>query len=1024
MTNNNVELSLKITADSDGARENINALSDAVKSASKQATENNTHSLSAQNELLAAQNRAIAATYAAMKAEEKRASTFEASQKAALNEAKATEKLHNELDQLLGSIDPVIKKLSELDAKEEKLRKTYKSGAIDKETFDDFFGKINDQREAVGNVEKLSAHTKNLGLNSQTARREMFSMFRGLRSGNLSLVGNNLFQLGNITGKLPPLFSLTTLSFVALGAAAYSFSKVISSIITEQDKFNKSLISTGSYAGTTTAGLESISKTVGEINHNYSETRSVIAELAESGQLSADSIQNISTASAYMSAVTGKSAKESIASFKGIQDSVSNWALDTNKQYHFLDLATYNRIAALETQGKTEEAIAIATGKYADEMKTRANRMKEELNWLESAWEGFKTSVSEAANGIKSDFKALLGLSDINEKIANLEKLKTQIEGIKTASGQMRMSMAVSKWSKSDEEELTKLKEKKRLLEAEARLESEKAKIQASSINAQKELDAFWKSNSSEIDKQKESVEKIRKEYEALWKTVEGRKSLELKGVSSSDGKTFQGGQFDADVKSITDKEIKQYNQELSKTLAMGKEKSTLEKTEFEISQGRYQNASKGEKEIALALAKQVDALKSKKELQDRIAANNKANLELQKQLQQLLVGTNVNDQIVDDWYDNLLRQFKKSGNNKGIDLIDELLPLKKAQSNLTQITNQIQKVKDEQLAKEQSIQAQAATGLITQIEAQSQLVELHKETGRELESYLPALEEIATMPGEVGRDGQKAVAALSLEVANLNKTTDALTNAFRNGLQDGISSSLKSLADGTQDLNEALRNLTLSIVNSMADVAAQGLSSLAMDGLDNLTGSGGETAASVAGATEMGTAITTASTVGAGEFATTLGTAFTLGAELMSTAITTASAGSAGAGAAAAAFATGGFVSGAGTGTSDSIPARLSNGEYVINAAAVRRIGVPYLHQINRRQIKPFSTGGFAGRAPKLPDTDKNAVQSSGSTNIQQTLVLDAGEVLDVGLKSVAGARALMTVIRANAPTIKQMLG
>ena len=55
---------------------------------------------------------------------------------------------------------------------------------------------------------------------------------------------------------------------------------------------------------------------------------------------------------------------------------------------------------------------------------------------------------------------------------------------------------------------------------------------------------------------------------------------------------------------------------------------------------------------------------------------------------------------------------------------------------------------------------------------------------------------------------------------------------------------------------------------------------------------------------------------------------------------------------------ASGGPVFGAGTGTSDSIPAMLSNGEYVINAKAVRRIGLPLLNALNNG----YASGGFIG--------------------------------------------------------------
>lgn len=54
---------------------------------------------------------------------------------------------------------------------------------------------------------------------------------------------------------------------------------------------------------------------------------------------------------------------------------------------------------------------------------------------------------------------------------------------------------------------------------------------------------------------------------------------------------------------------------------------------------------------------------------------------------------------------------------------------------------------------------------------------------------------------------------------------------------------------------------------------------------------------------------------------------------------------------------ATGGYIRGAGTGTSDSIPAMLSNGEYVINAAAVDKFGKGNLDAINAGRM-PESIG------------------------------------------------------------------
>lgn len=63
-----------------------------------------------------------------------------------------------------------------------------------------------------------------------------------------------------------------------------------------------------------------------------------------------------------------------------------------------------------------------------------------------------------------------------------------------------------------------------------------------------------------------------------------------------------------------------------------------------------------------------------------------------------------------------------------------------------------------------------------------------------------------------------------------------------------------------------------------------------------------------------------------------------------------------------AMAFASGGPVRGAGTGTSDSIPTMLSNGEYVINADAAAQIGLPTLNAINSGNLPKYADGGEVG--------------------------------------------------------------
>jgi hypothetical protein len=69
--------------------------------------------------------------------------------------------------------------------------------------------------------------------------------------------------------------------------------------------------------------------------------------------------------------------------------------------------------------------------------------------------------------------------------------------------------------------------------------------------------------------------------------------------------------------------------------------------------------------------------------------------------------------------------------------------------------------------------------------------------------------------------------------------------------------------------------------------------------------------------------------------------------------------------------FASGGFVSGKGTGISDSIPAMLSNGEYVIKARAVSAYGLDFMNALNQQRV------GFA------PASQAASVNGSSSSSV-----------------------------------------
>ena len=142
-------------------------------------------------------------------------------------------------------------------------------------------------------------------------------------------------------------------------------------------------------------------------------------------------------------------------------------------------------------------------------------------------------------------------------------------------------------------------------------------------------------------------------------------------------------------------------------------------------------------------------------------------------------------------------------------------------------------------------------------------------------------------------------------------------------------------------------------------------------------------------------------------------------------------------------AAATGGHIQGPGTGTSDSIPAMLSNWEFVTRAAVVQQEGaLPFLHDFNARGMAALddyarrvhhSTGGLAGvpapdmPAPGLTSTGLADPAKSFSATLQNAqnfyLVDDPSRIADVAFNSRQGQEALFVAISRDPGKFRSLL-
>ena len=243
--------------------------------------------------------------------------------------------------------------------------------------------------------------------------------------------------------------------------------------------------------------------------------------------------------------------------------------------------------------------------------------------------------------------------------------------------------------------------------------------------------------------------------------------------------------------------------------------------------------------------------------------------------------------------------------------------------------------------------------------------------------------------------------------------TTGTLTNGG-GGLLGGLGSSISNLADGILKPMESLVGDLSDFLNS--PIFARGLNMV-----NSLVGSAGA---------QLGGSIFAISSLMNGDKKEQLLSLIYLELQLifqyimqiatavqqLSSSLATASTSSG--------YATGGYISGAGTGTSDSIPAMLSNGEYVIKASSVKRYGTNFLNAVNN--------GNFAKIHPHIPKfADGGAVKSvtssnlgdkfagtlgsniSNTANLNVALVRDEQEAMSSFMRSPKGQRIMLDFSR-----------
>lgn len=456
--------------------------------------------------------------------------------KAATAAAQPTRAQTAALSDLLSKIDPTVAKLEKLDQLERKLGAAKVNGLIDDEGFARFSTAIDKQRTGLN---KTSSAMHSFSLNSANARREFGFLAKDLATGQYGRLTQSTLTLANYTGLMSAAFSGVGLAIITPVALLGTFAAVAINAYREEQTFNRALLATGNYAGMASASLQQMATNVGASTGNFGAATTAVLKLAQSGRFTGDQLGIAAQAAVNMAHLTGQSVDQAVAKIVQLQDNPVQAVRTLNDQYHFLTASTYQHIQALVDEGDQAAAAAEAQQALSDALATRVQQDIANMAPLERAWHNLN---NELRTGLHLLLQA--GSQSIEHQLDSYYAKRGSIQD-DPATGMTEFVDAKAFPNKQAaldyiDQQIAALKDLAEQKDKNAKQDSDQAAENTAGIAALGRLHALAKGYDQVADRQA-IVKKLNADLDLQWKTT----STLPEGVDMAEGGGYSGSGYD-----------------------------------------------------------------------------------------------------------------------------------------------------------------------------------------------------------------------------------------------------------------------------------------------------------------------------------------------------------------------------------------------------------------------------------------------------------------------------------------------
>ncbi len=874
------------------------------------------------------------------------------------------EQQRQELARLIGQINPTVAALDRLDAMQEKLGKFKKSGLVDAETFEEYSGRLRDAREELG---KTSTAMNSAGMSARAysaALRGVPAQFTdiavSLQGGQapLTVLLQQGGQLKDMFGGIAPaakalggyvlgLVNPFTVAATAAGALALAYYKGSE----QSDALRDSLILTGNFSKASEAQLIGLAESADQVTGTFGQAAGALAQLTAAGSNTSGNLKLITTTAVEMQRVTGKAVEDTVAEFIKLGKDPVAGIVELDEKYRFLTASVYAQIKALSDQGNAVAAADLAERTYAEAMGQRTSKIRENLGVIERGWLNIKDATNEVLDAFAS-----IGRKSVESEDKAITRLQQKIAYLQSTIGtEIEDNDAKERIASLQAE----LKQRQGIQQANAKTleeEEKRRRIQEEGRKGLEALDSSYKSaltQTQRLNKDLTDLDKAKAKAvaagvftaaeEAKYATARKNIEQEIADIKAREAKKNAPKNVNrgvAEAENTFARLYGQYDPAAQAARALTKEQGQLDLalTKGKITQEEYSKA------LAQASINYAAALKGAQGL----TAVEQYRAQLQKQL------ANERDQYALDAASIGMGDLQASRMQQRLNLEmqtnDRLLQLQTELANATDekqrqaLQGQIDAINEflpQQLAAMQAGWAQMDQAMLNPINGWTAAVQNFGNQARDIAGqteyiFSSAFNNISTDITDAIMDGQ-------LSFSNLGDIAgDVVRDILAGFVKMGVQMALNAALNATLGTAAAGQSMILAGTTATAWAPAAAMASLATLGANSVPAA----------------AALTSTTALASSLAVIPG------------------------------FSTGGMFNGAGTGTSDSNLAWISDGEFIVNAAATKR-NRALLEAINSNE-RVSVAGGGGSVVSTSPSSNPAVAAAAPQPNVTVNLIED----------------------------------